>query len=178
MTKGKKQWEKYCKEQLAKVTPLLANEGFELYEEQPHLKGERYILSGPKMVLYGERITDKLKVVIKITNNPKLKAELNKEILSGEKIKKINFAYKKFLFPREILSGHKGEYTFLITEYIKQDKPFFERSTKEQFFLALKAFETQEGFHATTNEHLYSIKEIFEVYDYEKYLKILKKNLE
>jgi hypothetical protein len=176
MSQDKKaRWQSYCSEQLSLVTPLLLDEGFELEEEQPHLIGERYILSGPKLVLYGARKSDGLRVVIKISNNTKTAQELLLEHEAREALSAMHFAYKIFHSPREVLSGHKGAYTFYITEYIPQEKKFLEYSLEDQFFFALKAFEAQEGSHATTHGHLKTIEKTFEVFDAKRYIDSVRK---
>ncbi len=172
---NKQHWEKYCNEQLTIITPLLISEGFILNKEQPHLSGERYVLSGPKLVLYGIRKKDNLKVIIKITTNTKSATELEHERESYKFLKSINFAYQTFKSPEEILFGRHDAYTFLITKYIPQEKTFLERTLKDQFFIALKAFEAQEGSHATTYKHIHNIRKVFEVYDANRYIETLKK---
>ncbi|KKS83299.1 MAG: hypothetical protein UV60_C0045G0004 [Parcubacteria group bacterium GW2011_GWA2_43_11] len=173
-TLGKKeQWEIYCTQQLAVVTPLLINEGFVLESEQPHLQGERYVLSGPKLVLYGARRSDGMRVVIKITDNSKIAKDLEHERTVQEVLRTIDFAYHTFHTPHEILFGHHEAHMFYITEYISQEKTFLEHTLEEQFFLALKALEAQEGSHATTHKHLQTIQKTFEVYDTTRYIQTL-----
>ena len=171
----KEQWEKYCAKQLALVAPLLADEGFMLETEQPHLEGERYVLSGPKLVLYGARSSDNLRVVIKITDNAEIAKELERERTAQEALRTIDFAYHTFQAPREILFGRHDAHTFYITEYIPQEKTFLEHTLEEQFFLALKALEAQEGSHATTHKHLQTIRKTFEIYDTSRYITTLTK---
>jgi len=173
-TLGKKeQWETYCAQQLAVVTPLLINEGFVLETEQPHLEGERYVLSGPKLVLYGSRNSDNMRVVIKITDNAHEAKELEHERTMQEILRTIDFAYHTFHAPREVLFGRHEAHTFYITEYISQEKMFLEHTLEEQFFLALKALEAQEGSHATTHKHLATIRKTFEVYEAPRYIQNL-----
>lgn len=174
-TFSKQQWEKYCGDQLAIVTPLLMNEGFILETEQPHLQGERYLLSGPKLVLYGARKSDDVRVVIKITDDAREAEQLEHEQKAQEVLSTMDFAYNTFYSPAKILFGHHSAYTFYITEYIPQEKNFLEYTFEEQFYIALKAFEAQEGSHATTHGHLQTIKKTFEVYDGARYIETLKK---
>jgi hypothetical protein len=49
--------------------------------------------------------------------------------------------------------------------YIPQEKVFVAHNLEEQFFLALRAFEAQEAFHATTYEHIQNVKNVFPVYN-------------
>ncbi len=175
MTSKKEQWKKYCEKQLEVVTPILLREGFVLDAEQPHLKGERYILSGPKLVLYGIRKSDNLKVVIKISNDVSVIKEMEYEQKCRETLEDINFAYHAFKSPKEILFGQNSGYYFLITRYIEEDIPFLKRPTKEQFFIALKAFEMQEGLQMVTKGHKKKIEKIFPVFNANKYIETMEK---
>jgi hypothetical protein len=172
MTK-KEQWERYCSEHLTSLTPILLGLGYTLESEQPHLIGERYLLSGPKLVLFGERTRDHLPVVIKVTDDTGAAQDLMHERACREALGSIDFAYQVFRSPRDILFGKHDRYTLSITEYIEQKKPFLERTLEEQFFLALKAFEAQEASHATTAKHLNTIRSTFEIYDAQRYIRTL-----
>jgi len=162
-------WKQFCEQELAAVTPFLAGEGYALDPEQPHIRGERYVFSGPKLVLFGTRVEDKLRVVIKITRDSEQVRELEMERTRRELFKEIDFAYRTFAVPPLVVFGKHGAYTFMITEFIPQEKRFLDRSLPEQFFLALTAFEAQEGSHAATYEHLKRIKNTFEVMSAEGY---------
>jgi hypothetical protein len=176
MTNHKKQqWEDYRTKQLGAVTPLLLDEGFILETDQPHISGERYLLSGPKLVLLGIRKSDDMRVVIKITDDTKEATALTHEKSAIEVLHTMRFGYTTFHAPKEILFGKKNQYTFFITKYIPQETAFLERPIEEQFFFALKAFEAQEGFHATTHSHQDSARKHFEVFSSEKYCETIKK---
>ena len=60
---------------------------------------------------------------------------------------------------------------FWVIELIEQKKVFVEHSAEEQFFLILRAFESQEAFHATTFEHMRQVASVFPIFDAQKYLK-------
>jgi hypothetical protein len=64
-----------------------------------------------------------------------------------------------------------GDFTVWIIEFIEQEKVFVEHSLQEQFFLALKSFEAQEAFHATTYEHIEKVKSVFPVLHGREYFK-------
>jgi hypothetical protein len=172
-TNKKQQWESYCKKQLEVITPLLLEEGFVLEEDQPHTYGERYLLSGNKLVLYGMRTIDEQRVVIKITNDAKLAEELEKERTCSEALHAMHFAYETFYSPEEILFGRHEAYTFYITKYIPQEKKFLEYSLEKQFFFALKAFEAQEGSHAVARSHMQTIKKTFDIFTADTYVQTL-----
>ncbi len=165
----KEHWEQYCNTHLTTITPVLIDLGFTLESEQPHLSGERYLLSGPKLVLYGERTRDHLPVIIKITDDHVAARDLIHERTCRETLERINFAYQLFQSPRDILFAQHDKYTISITQYISQDVPFLDRTLEEQFFLALKALESQEASHATTAEHIHLITGAFDLYDGARY---------
>jgi hypothetical protein len=165
----KERWEQYCATHLTAITPILLDLGFSLESEQPHLAGERYLLSGPKLVLYGERVQDQLPVIIKVTDDTQAARELLHERDCRKTLTQINFAYQLFHSPTDILFAHHNKYTISITQYIPQDTPFLDRTLEEQFFLTLKALESQEASHATTAEHIRAVARTFEVYTGTRY---------
>lgn len=156
---NKQTWEEYKKRELAAILPILADLGFELEPEQPHLGGERYLMqaittqSGKKLILLGRRVNDGRRVVIKATGEKAGKQEIEHEHKCRQVLQQINFAYQVFFSPEEILSTERDGYIISIQTFIEQECPFLERPLKEQFFLALNAFKAQEGTHATTYEH-------------------------
>lgn len=165
-----KQWEEFRDQELIKVSFLLEQLGFSLADKQVHIGGERYLTGARKLVLIGQRNSDNKKVVIKVSSDPALMAEIEDERNSRNILKKINFAYHVFNFPKEIVYIKKQGYLIFITEFIDQEKTFLERDLKEQFFIALKAFEAQEAIHATTYEHANIIRNIFGIWSAKDYL--------
>ncbi len=163
-------WKEYCEKQLTTITPMLADAGILLDAVQPHIEGERYVLSGPKLVLFGKRREDNVKVVVKITDDPEETKKLEEERNRRELLHKIQFAYRTFLTPSILIFGRNGAHTFMVSEYIAQDKPFLDRPLTEQFFIALRAFEAQEGSHATAYSHVKSIEKVFELLSAEDYV--------
>lgn len=153
----KDEWDVYCKEALARLSPLLADIGYALDEEQPHIAGERFLTrpidGGRKLVLVGRRTADEQKVVIKVSDDPRGIEELDHERTCRDVLKRIPFAYQAFHAPRELTFVHRDGFAILVSEFIAQEKSFIERPTEEQFSLALSAFKAQEGAHATTYEH-------------------------
>lgn len=75
----------------------------------------------------------------------------------------------------EILFKKQHGYVIFITSFIEQKGVFLERPLEEQFFLALKAFEMQEGVHTTTYEHAKIISKVFGVMNAKKYIKTFEK---
>jgi hypothetical protein len=164
-------WEQYRTEELARVTPILTRLGFHLDEEQVHLGGERSVISGKKLVLLGTRVSDQKRVVIKASSSATGKHEMELEHTCRLVLNEIRFAYTVFLSAAELLWHEERGCRFSITAFLPQDRPFLERTLQEQFFLAMKAFETQESAHATTYEHLRVIQGTFRVFETETYLK-------
>ena len=147
-------WESFRSKELGKAVLILNKLGYSLDKKQVHISGERFITGGRKLVLIGKKNEDGQKVVIKISSNKKIADEIKEERKSRNLLSKIDFAYKAFAAPKEILFKKINGSTILITEFIEQEKNFLERDTKEQFFLVLKALETQEGAHVTASSHL------------------------
>ena len=175
----KQEWEQYCTEELSLLTPLLSSLGFTLEEEQPHLKGERYLMqavqttSGKKLILLGKD-SKGLRVVIKATRDAAGSKELEHEQTCRQKLHEIQFAYQVFLTPEEILFTHKDGFTISIQKFIEQQTTFLERPLEEQFTLALRAFKAQESAHAATYEHLRRIEGTFGSIDAKGYIKAYK----
>lgn len=153
---------------LASIRDFLGTLGFSLHEEQPHISGERELLSQEKMVLMGEYAGKN--VVIKISNHPNGIKEIRHDKAVRDMIEQMSFATDELLQAREVLFREQAGYTFLVTEYIEQEKIFVDRPLEEQFFIALRAFEAQEGFHMTTYEHNKQVRDVFERYTPETYL--------
>jgi len=178
MNSSQQKWEKYCKEELALISPLLKELGFSIDKEQVHISGERFLMTGSrdvggggrKLVLLGHRLDDNRRVVIKASSDEEGKNEIEREHNVREIIKRIDFAYRTFFMPEEILFYKKNNVIISITDYIEQDRAFLSRSIQEQFFLALRAFETQEDVHATTRSHAEAIKSVLNIVDAKYYL--------
>ncbi len=164
-------WQEYCTQELARVNPLLHHLGFRLDEQQVHLGGERAVISGRKLVLVGRRLSDKKRVVIKASSSPEGKREMELEHTCRAVLDKIQFTSTAFLSPEELIWHEEDSLLLSITAFLEHDCPFLERPFKEQFFLALKAFEAQESAHATTYEHTRVIRGTFRVFETETYLR-------
>mgnify|MGYP001578012148 CR=1 FL=1 len=167
-------WKQYVAGQLSNISALLKPLGYELDEHQPHVSGERYLMTRNKLVLAAIRTSDKKAVIVKASNHPDGQKEIIAEKTARDTLMSIDFASEYILFPAEMYSGTKSGYMFWIAEYVPQDKVFVDHSTEEQFFLILRAFEAQESFHATTFEHLKTIQKNFTVFSSEKYIESFK----
>lgn len=166
-------WQDFCKAELEILQPLLARLGFALDEQQIHLGGERSVISGKKLVLLGYRISDHKPIVIKASTHPDGRKEMEQRHAARVLLDDIKFAYNVFLSPEELVWHDENGCLVSITAFIDQPITFLERPLKEQFFLAMKAFETQESAHATTYEHQKMIRGSFRVYTSDTYLSML-----
>ncbi len=169
-------WKKQIAKEMEKTSSILNDLGFSLEESQIHVLGERYLIGGKKLVLLGRNKKTNDKVIIKVSSHPSGIKEIRKERASKNILEEIKFAYHVFNFPKEILFTQKNGYLILVTSFIEQDKKFLEHSLREQFFLALKIFEIQEGVHATTSEHSKTIKKYFGQMNAKDYIKSFKNN--
>ncbi len=168
---AKKQWEDYCQSEIDKLMPILHGLGFVLDKEQVHIGGERYVFfNAQKLVLLGRRQKDGLPVIIKVGSDAKGREEIKYERQCRQMLEKIKFAYHIFFSPREILYQETDARVIAITEYIEQESQFLDRSLLDQFFLALKGLEVQEGAQVTTYEHARDISKHFGVWDSRAYL--------
>lgn len=158
-------WKIYLAAELPAVTKIIEPLGYSLTEDQPHIKGERFLMQamtttgGKKMILIGTN--GKEKVVVKATKDPAGKQELLHERLCRQTLHKIKFAYDAFYSPKEIAFIERAGYTVSIHEFIEQTSTFLERPIEDQFRFSLNAFKTQERARATTKKHFQKVARLF-----------------
>lgn len=155
---------------LATIADAIGPLGYTLLPEQPHISGERALLTEHKMVLQG---TDEAgtRVIIKVSWDKIGKAEIANEKHVRDTLRSLSFATDELLEPVERFYGTVSGLLILITEYVEQTEIFVTRPLSEQFFIALRAFEAQEAFHATTYEHRKQIRKRFTSYTSATYLR-------
>ncbi len=171
----KTEWDTYCVQELALLTPILIARGYVLDDIQKHTQGERYLMqaitttSGKKLILTGVDSTGK-KVVLKATRDDAGKKEIEHERLCRKFLQSIDFAGETFITPTE--TAYFNEHGFLVSvqEFIEQSCNFLERPVQEQFSITLRAFKGQESAHATTFNHRRTVKYIYGIRDGETYL--------
>lgn len=174
------EWESRRDAEIAHVSPILSELGFSLDSQQPHTQGERYLMqavttqSGQKLILLGRDAATGARVVIKVTRSNDGMKELEHERVCRKVLKDIGFSYQKFLSPEELLFTRKGPYLISIQAFVEQELPFLERTTEQQFSLALQAFKAQESAHAATYEHARLVRQTFGSIDAAGYLKAFK----
>ena len=117
---------------------------------------------GKKLVLLGRNKNNGQRVVIKASSDDAGKREIAEERASRDILAHINFAYRIFRSPEEVLYASKGDYAISIQQFIEQERAFLERPITEQFALAVKAFAAQEGAHMTTYGHQQLVERAFE----------------
>lgn len=158
---------------LADITALLAPLEYSLAAEQPHISGERELLSIHKLVLVGTNKSHE-RVIIKVSKEPSGIAEILKEKEARDVLAELSFASDELRQAKELFAGKVGDYYVLITEFIDQERIFVSHPLEDQFFIALGAFEAQESFHATTYEHRKEFKKAFARYTPETYLSLFR----
>jgi hypothetical protein len=161
----KEAWEQYCTSEIAAIKPLIAKHGFTLDEEQPHIKGERYLTrpfaGAKKLLLLGRKSADRARVVIKAASDRTGTTEIQHERICRETLRLMNFAHNILYAPQEILCTKEGERMILVSEFIEQPRSFIERPVAEQFTIALSIFKIQEQVHATTYGHIQIARKTF-----------------
>ena len=176
-------WNTYCMREIALLTPILSKYGYTLDTEQPHTKGERFLMqaitttSGKKLILLG-RNTDGIRVVIKATRDEAGIRELTHEHLCRDVLEKIDFAASVFHSPEEVAYLHESGFVVAITRYVEQTSTFLDRRIEEQYARALSAFKGQESAHATTFNHRALITDTFGIRTVETYLLMFSSFLE
>lgn len=163
-------WTEYRNQEIARITPTLKKLGITLHEQQVHVGGERYLMSGKKLVLTGEH-PEKGRVVIKVSSSKKGKKEIQDDRACRQVLNSINFAYQDFFLPQELFFSDKKGCLLSVIAYIEQDEHLIDRPLEEQFFLSLRALEAQESVHATTYSHTKAIRETFGLKSAEDYLR-------
>jgi hypothetical protein len=158
-----KTWKELYGTELKELEKTLEKLGFTLDDEQPHLSGERFLMTRNKLVLSGTNKAGQ-RVIIKAAEHPDGKAEIQREKDARDLLASLAFSKDALLFPKELYTGTHDGRLYFVTEYIPQEKVFVSYGLEEQFFMALRAFETQEAFHATTFEHLKKVDKIFPVH--------------
>lgn len=180
---SKADWEKYRDTERKALEPILTDLGYSIDDKQVHTGGERYLMAGArdvggggrKLVLTGRRMKDEQRVIIKASSNPAGIKEIERERASRILLHTLNFAQYAFSSPEELLYVKKAGCLIFITSYIEEARTFIEHELHEQFFLALHAFETQEGVHATTYSHAQTVKETFGMVGAANYLSLFEK---
>ncbi|MBI5045402.1 MAG: hypothetical protein HZC14_00090 [Candidatus Niyogibacteria bacterium] len=138
-------------------------------KKQPHISGERAVLSQKSLVLFCAEKSTGNRVVVKCSGHEDGMREIRREKIMRDHLATAKYSTDRPALPKETFFGERDNYIFLATEYVDQERVFVKHDLQQQFFMALNAFERQEAFHATTYEHLSSIKKIAEIITPELY---------
>ncbi len=149
----KETWQDFTASEIEILTPLLEKRNITLTKDQPHISGERYLMSGKKVVLVGMRTDTRETVIIKSSTDKKSIRELELEQQARNQLQNLPFAYQPLLAPKELWSEKSNGRFTIALEYIDQPQPFLSLPTKEQFVLVLGAFSMLASTHATTASH-------------------------
>ncbi len=179
MSENKSQldWKKYLEQELPVISDLLSKRKYYLEDEQPHIKGERFLMQaittsgGKKIILYGRNKNNE-KVVIKATRDLMGIEELKHERICRKLLHELNFSYQNFNSPQEIDFFEEKGFVITINEFINQTSAFLDRSITEQFSFSLAALKAQEGSRATTAKHIRTIRKVFNYRTSEDYIKL------
>ena len=163
-------WKTKTEEELKKIESTLESLGFSLEEDQPHISGERFLMTREKLVLMGTQKSNGSRVIIKVSNRPLGKEEIELEKKVRDALVNVAFANDRMLLPEISFFGEKNGYLVLTQKFIPQEKVFASFPIERQFFMSLLMFEEQEAFHATTFEHRNKIKNIFKLQTTKDYL--------
>jgi hypothetical protein len=152
------------------IKTTLLSFGITLDDDQLHIGGERAVMSQHKLVLTGTKNGER--VVIKVSLDVQGATDIKTEADIRGALEEVRFANGTLIFPPEDLFTELPDGTVInVTAFIEQEKVFVEHTLREQFFMALRWFEAQESFHATTHEHLKSLKGTFAVWTADTYIK-------
>ena len=174
------QWNEYLVRELPQIADLLKPYHITLSPDQPHIKGERFLMQalttigGKKLILLGIDLKTNERVVIKVANDTEGKHELCHERLCRKMLNAMKFSYETFHSPQELIFIEKNNYVIYVSAYIPQSCSYLERPLEEQFTFALRAFKSQERTRATTAKHFSQIKRVYGSRNSSNYLAMAK----
>lgn len=157
----KQTWEAFVAKEIETLTPLVNRLGYELSAEQPHVSGERYLMSGQKVVLVGHDTETRAPVIIKSSKEPGAIREIEAERSAKRTLSKLPFTYQPLLAPDELSYENRNGRVTVIIEFIAQPEPFLSLPLREQFDLVIGAFDMLASAHAATDRHIKHIRNIF-----------------
>lgn len=166
----KAEWDAYETRERQALDPIVKHQGISLDAVQVHTGGERYLMSGRKLVLTGTAKGGE-RVVVKASSDKEGAASIRHEKRVRDMLGSLAFSHDTLLMPEEVLYHDDGRAVVLITAFIEQPRVFVDRPVAEQLFLALRMFELQEGFQATTYGHEKQVRALFPILRAEEYLR-------
>lgn len=167
----KEEWDAWKMGEIRKATTKLRDLGYALDDEQILIGGERFLQSGKKLVLTGQHMGRKERIIAKWSTDKSGMKEIADEHKKRTLLDALDFSYATMRFPTEVGFIDTEDHVLAITEYIPQDTIFIALPLQKQFFFALSALESQEGVHATTRSHQAAIRGLVETFDADDYLR-------
>lgn len=167
------QWLGYTEKEIEAVKPILAAHDITLADNQPHISGERFLMSGRKVVLVGTNNATRQRVIIKTSNDPQSVKEITHESITRNTLHELPFAYQPLLAPQELWQEKSAGRITVVSEYIEQETPYLSLPLTQQFDFILEAFQMLAGVHATTSAHTKRIKHIFGLWSATDYVNSL-----
>ncbi len=178
------EWETYVAHEIPHIAKLIAPYHLSLSSEQPHIKGERFLMQalttigGRKVILLGVNTKTNEPVVIKASKERSGRNELHHERRCRTLLHQMKFSYESFHSPKEVLFLDTKGYTIFVSAFVPQTVSFLERPLEEQFSYALRGFKAQERTRATTAKHFAQVKHVFGTRTHHDYLKLSRGFLE
>lgn len=157
---------------------LCAQHGYTLHETQPHIMGERSVMSPKKYVLLGTDGSSGIPVVIKASSQAEERKAMRQEREQRTRLNRLPFAYSVFAVPRDIGWHESRGWSMAVTEFIEQSSSFLERPYEEQLHLLLTGLELQEQVRAATKEHVALIHGTFRFFTSVDYLRRSSQSIE
>lgn len=170
------EWERYTGEEIPKIAALIAPYHLTLFSDQPHIKGERFLMQalttigGRKLILLGLNTETDEPVVIKASRERAGRDELHHERKCRNLLHQMKFSYESFHSPKEVLFTDTEGYTIFVSAFVPQTVSFLERPLREQFDYALRGLKAQERTRATTAKHFAQIKNVFGTRTHHEYI--------
>jgi hypothetical protein len=164
-------WTTYVNKEIEALKPELEAKDVTLELEQPHISGERFLMSGNKVVLVGRDKKTNKRLIIKSSAEKDGIEEIEAERLARITLQKLPFAYHPLLAPTEMWHRQNGSRVIVVTEFIEQNQPYLSLPIIDQFDLIIQSFNMLAGMHATTASHMKSIGTVVKTWgvaDYEK----------
>jgi hypothetical protein len=167
---NRQQFDTYVASELTAVRTLLAPRTITLETAQPHISGERFLMSGKKVVLVARDDETDRRMIIKSSADPGGIQEIEKEREARTTLANIPFAYHPLLAPRELWYERTHGRVTVATEFIEQPVAYLSLPLIEQFDLILQAFTMLTGVHAATSSHTKIIRKSFGTWSATQYL--------
>lgn len=159
-TLTKEEWIKLVEISVSELKTLAIKQqiNLELENDQPNIKGERFLMSGKKVVLIGRY--NNMRAVIKYSNDKDGIAEMKSERENKKKFLNLDFIKSKFSFPPELFWYNSGGKAILISEFIEQGASFISMPNSAQFKIIIKLLESLEGVYIITSSHLKQVNKL------------------